>query len=90
VGGEAFREHLERDSLTRSRGAGDQAVAIGQTEIEKLRRISLADQDAVVSFCHRLALVLDWRRAPSGWHVVAEPSSLHPYRAGLREYRRPA
>ena len=35
-GGEAFREDLKRDRLTGPGGAGDEAVSVGETELEIL------------------------------------------------------
>ena len=50
---EALGQHLERDRLAGAGRAGDQAVAVGQSEIEQLWRISLADQHGVVRLPHR-------------------------------------
>jgi hypothetical protein len=45
--GKAFGQALQRDGLARPRGAGDQAVAIGEPEINEFRLGTLPEIDAV-------------------------------------------
>ena len=58
VAGEALGQHLQRHGLAGAGRAGDEAVAVGELEQERLRLPALADQDRAVSAIDvRLSLV---------------------------------
>ncbi len=50
--GEAFGQHLQRDRLAGARRAGDEAVPVGEPQIESFRLGAFADKDLAV-FEHR-------------------------------------
>ena len=83
---EALGQHLERDRLAGAGGAGDQAVAVGETELEQLRRVSLADQNARHQPVPSLALDHCWRSVCR----FCRRGQLGSVGRDLRQYRRDA